>query len=173
MTGEKKSPAETNMNSVVEELDKYEIELGLPEHKIPESMPSDIKECIIMDRDQLNKLNPEDCLNKSYIIYQFCFFLQREINKEKAREQWAVAETTKYVHDKLNNYTQFGNEYRIQSIAAENSYVGNMLFIQNKSKRRTIRLEHLGVSLKNLADTLKDISRAKLSNLKNERASTV
>lgn len=173
MSGERESTVSTakaNMDTVVAQLDEYENGLGLQvnvESPVPQS---ELTKYLTMDRDELSKLDPEDCDEIAYRLGQYCFYLQQQFNKEKARELWAKSEIDRCVHDKLENYKQFGNEYKIQSIAKENSYVESMLKIQNKSQQRSARLTYLGKSIENLSDTLKNSARTKLSNRRNERA---
>jgi len=164
------STAKVNMDAVVAQLDQYEDSLGLEiaaESPVPQS---ELTQYLEMNRDELSKLDPEDCNEIAYRLGQYSFYLQRQSNKEKARELWAKAEIDRCVHDKLNDYKQFGNEYRILSIAKENTYVESLVKIQNKAKQRSARLEYIGGSVKNLSDTLKDSARTKLSNRRNERA---
>ena len=137
-------------------------------------MAEEIKKYLSLSRDEMEKLNPEDCLNTSFILGQFVFFLQREQNKEHSREIWAKSEIDKLVAGKIESYSQYTKtEHKIANIARENSVVADYNSIYYKSQRRIARLEYIAASLKNLADTLKDIARAKMANIKNERSENV
>jgi hypothetical protein len=173
MSGEVESQAKTakvNMDAVVAKLDEYENGLGLEVNVEPPVPQSELTKYLTMDRDELSKLDPEDCDEIAYRLGQYCFYLNQQFNKEKAREIWAKSEIDRCVHDNLDNYKQFGNEYKIQSIAKENSYVAAILIIQSKAQQRSARLTYLGKSMENLSDTLKNSARTKLSNRRNERA---
>ena len=171
MSGNNESVAKKAMDTEMLKLDEYEQSLGLPEHSIPNGMPDEIKKYLGMNRDELEKLNPEDCVNTAYIIGQFVFFLQREQNRESSREIWAKSEMDKLIAGKIESYSQYTKtEHKIANIARENSVVADYNSIYHKAQRRKARLEYIAASLKSLADTLKDIYRAKINNLRNERS---
>ena len=174
MSGNIESVAKKAMDTEMTKLDEYEQSIALPEHVIPVGMSDEIKSYLSMGRDELEKLNPEDCINTAYIIGQFVFFLQREENKERSRELWAKAEIDKLVCSKMENYSQFTKaEHKIASIARENSVVADFNSICHKAQRRAARLKDIASALNNLTYTLKDMARAKISNMRNERSENV
>ena len=70
-------------------LDEYEQSIGLPKYS-PTLLPEEeLNTYLTMDRNALEKLGPEDCAQISYRLGQYSFHLQRTVNRELARLNWA------------------------------------------------------------------------------------
>ena len=63
-------------------LDEYEKSISLSEYSIGCSVAeSEINNYLSMNRDEIEKLTPEDCAQISYRLAQFGFYLQRSLNR--------------------------------------------------------------------------------------------
>lgn len=145
-------------------LDEYEQSLGLPSYKNDVFPESELNEYLTMNRDSIEKLNPEDCAQISYRLGQFSFHIQRSINRELARYNWAEEVMKETIADELNNYKGYGYvEKSIQAIK-HNDKAQSLNKIKNYAKQRSDRLSYLANGIKNLSDILLSIQRNKVKN---------
>lgn len=145
-------------------LDEYEQSLGLPSYKNDVFPESELNAYLTMNRDAIEKLNPEDCAQISYRLGQFSFHIQRSINRELARYNWADEVMKETIADELNNYKGYGYvEKSIQAIK-HNDKAQSLNKIKNYAKQRSDRLSYLANGIKNLSDILLSIQRNKVKN---------
>ena len=145
-------------------LDEYEQSIGLPTYQNDIFPESELNEYLTMNRDTIEKLNPEDCAQISYRLGQFSFHIQRSINRELARYNWVDEVMKETIADELNNYKGYGYvEKSIQAIK-HNDKAQSLNKIKNYAKQRSDRLSYLANGIKNLSDILLSIQRNKVKN---------
>jgi hypothetical protein len=143
-------------------LDEYEQSLGLNLYKNDALPEIELNEYLTMNRDILEKLTPEDCAQIAYRLAQFCFHIQRTINREIARYNWAEEIIKETIADELNNYKGYGYiEKSIQAIK-HNDKAQSLNKIKNYAKQRSDRLSYLANSIKNLSDIILSIQKSKV-----------
>jgi hypothetical protein len=148
-------------------LDEYEHGLNIPKYAAnPDSLPEDeLNNYLTMDRKSLESLSPEDCGQIAYRLGQYAFYIQRTINRETARYNWADETIKEVIADELNNYKGYGYvEKSIQAIK-HNDKAEALNAIKKYAKQRTDRLLYIATSIKNLSDILLSIQRNKIKNL--------
>lgn len=142
-------------------LDEYEQSLGLSQYSAS-IMPSDeINQYTTMNRDQIEKLSPEDCAQISYRLGQFSFYLQRSINREIARYNWAEENIKEVIADEINNYKGYGYIEKSLQAIKHNDKATALNNIKKYAKQRTDRLSYLANSIKNLSDIMLSIQKSK------------
>lgn len=145
-------------------LDEYEKSIGLGSYKNDILPETELNEYLSMNRDILEKLSPEDCAQISYRLGQFAFHVQRTINREIARYNWADESIKEVIADEINNYKGYGyNEKSLQAIK-HNEKAASLNNIKKYAKQRSDRLSYIANSLKNLSDILISIQRNKVKN---------
>ena len=143
-------------------LDEYEQSLGLNLYKNDALPEIELNEYLTMNRDILEKVTPEDCAQIAYRLAQFCFHIQRTINREIARYNWAEEIIKEAIADELNNYKGYGYiEKSIQAIK-HNDKAQSLNKIKNYAKQRSDRLSYLANSIKNLSDVILSIQKSKV-----------
>lgn len=143
-------------------LDEYEKGIGLPKY-ISGGMPEDeLNKYLTMDRTELEKLTPEDCAQISYRLAQFSFHIQRTINREIARNNWAEDTIKIIIADEINNYKGYGYIEKSLQAIKHNEKAQTMNKIKIFAKQRTDRLSYLANAIKNLSDILISIQKIKL-----------
>jgi hypothetical protein len=143
-------------------LDEYEQSIGLGIYKNDILPESELNEYLTMNRDILEKLTPEDCAQISYRLGQFSFHLQRTINRELARYNWAEEVIKETIADEINNYKGYGYvEKSIQAIK-HNDKAQSLNKIKTYAKQRSDRLSYLANGTKNLSDILLSIQKNKV-----------
>ena len=146
-------------------LDEYEQSLGLNLYKNDALPEIELNEYLTMNRDILEKLTPEDCAQIAYRLAQFCFHIQRTINREIARYNWAEEIIKETIADELNNYKGYGYiEKSIQAIK-HNDKAQSLNKIKNYAKQRSDRLSYLANSIKNLSDVILSIQKSKVQHV--------
>jgi hypothetical protein len=115
-----------------------------------------------MNRDELEKLTPEDCGQISYRLGQFAFHIQRTINREIARNNWADDTIKVVIADDINNYKGYGYVEKANQAIKHNDKAQSLNKIRIYAKQRTDRLSYLANSVKNLSDILLSIQKIKM-----------
>lgn len=145
-------------------LDEYESSIGLPIYS-ESSIPSEeLNNYLIMDRSALEKLTPDDCGEIAYRLSQFCFHIQRTLNREIARHNWSDEKTKEVIADELNNYKGYGYVEKSLQAIKHNQKATTLNKIKIYAKQRMDRLSYMANSLKNLSDIIIAIQRNKVKN---------
>jgi hypothetical protein len=142
-------------------LDEYENSIGLSEFSASIIPSEEINKYTSMNRDEIEKLSPEDCAQISYRLSQFSFYVQRSLNREIARYNWADENIKEVIADDINNYKGYGYiEKSIQAIK-HNEKANGLNSIKKYAKQRSDRLQYLANSIKNLSDVMISIQKSK------------
>lgn len=143
-------------------LDQYEQTIGLSSY-LPDALPSsELNEYLTMSRDMLEKLTPEDCAQISYRLGQFSFHIQRTLNRELARYNWAEENIKECIADEINNYKGYGYIEKSMQAIKHNERANKLNKIKNYAKQRSDRLSYLAASLKNLSDIIIAVQKTKV-----------
>lgn len=143
-------------------LDEYEQSIGFALYK-DDSMPSDeLNIYLSMNRDSIEKLSPEDCAQISYRLGQFSFHIQRTVNREIARYNWADETLKDLIADEINNYKGYGYIEKAGQAIKHNEKAQALNNIKKYAKQRSDRLSYLANSLKNLSDIMLSVQRSKV-----------
>lgn len=145
-------------------LDEYESSIGLPSYSADSLSSSELNTYLIMSRDELEKLGPEDCAQISYRLGQFSFHIQRSLNRELARYNWADEMIKEVIADEINNYKGYGYVEKAYQAIKHNEKASSLNNIKKYAKQRSDRLSYLASNLKNLSDILLSIQRNKVKN---------
>ena len=154
--------AKERLEYVDKALDEYEKSCGLPMIKSP-GTEDELNTYLTMNRDEMEKLTPENCAEISARLAQFAFYLQRLHNREKARHIWAHQELTSMIAKEVANYDKYMKfDIKVASIIKENSYASSLQKIITYAEQRTQRLELMALSMKNLSDSISNVRQAKV-----------
>jgi hypothetical protein len=143
-------------------LDEYEKTLGLSSYS-PTLLPeTELNSYLSMNRDELEKLTPEDCAQIAYRLAQFAFHIQRTINREIARYNWAEENIKETIADEINTYKGYGYIEKSQQAIKHNDKASSLNNIKKYAKQRTDRLSYLANNIKNLSDILLSVQKTKV-----------
>jgi len=142
-------------------LDEYENGLGLPKYSLATLPESELNAYLSMDRQQIEKLSPEDCAQISYRLSQFAFHIQRTLNREIARHNWADETTKESIADDINNYKGYGYVEKAYQAIKHNDKASGLNKIKKYAKQRIDRLSYLSNNIKNLSDIILSIQKTK------------
>lgn len=147
-----------------EVLDNYEKGLGIPQYSQDSVSETELQEYLTMNRDILEKLNPEDCAQIAMRLGQFAFHVQRSLNREIARHNWADETIKEVIADEINNYKGYGYVEKSYQAIKHNEKASVLNSIKKYAKQRMDRLGFLANNIKNLSDILLSIQRNKVKN---------
>lgn len=147
-------------------LDEYESSIGLKKYESQESglTESELQGYLTMDRAILEKLSPEDCGNIAYRLGQYAFFVQRTINREIARYNWAEESIKEIIADEINTYKGYGYIEKSSQAIKHNDKASALNNIKKYAKQRSDRLSYLANGIKNLSDIILSIQKNKVKN---------
>ena len=165
MSGKINSPVE-QMNEIVQILDDYEKESGLPKPQAP-GTEQELQHYLTMSRDEIEALSIEQCGSIAFRLSQYAFYIQRLHNREKARLSWASTQLNQQISQHINEYDKFMKyANKVALIAKEYSHIKTLYKILAYAKQRMERLTYLSSSLKNLSDILSTIQHGKINILR-------
>ena len=143
-------------------LDDYEKSISLPSYASSILQEEELNNYLTMDRDQLEKLSPEDCAQIAYRLAQFSFHIQRTINRETARHNWAEETIKETIADEINNYKGYGYIEKSLQAIKHNDKATTLSSIRKYAKQRIDRLSYIANSLNNLSSILLSIQKTKV-----------
>lgn len=144
-------------------LDEYESSIGLGKYSDIHNFKEDeLGEYFTMNRDAIEKLTPEDCAQISYRLSQYAFFLQRTLNREIARHNWAEENIKETIADEINSYKGYGFLEKSLQAIKHNEKANTLNKIKKYAQQRIDRLSYLANSVKNLSDIILSVQRTKV-----------
>lgn len=144
-------------------LDEYESSIGLGKYSQTHNFAeSELSQYFNMTRDEVEKLTPEDCAQISYRLAQYAFFLQRTINRETARHNWAEESIKETIADEINNYKGYGYLEKSLQAIKHNEKASALSKIKKYAQQRIDRLSYLANSVKNLSDIILSVQKTKV-----------
>jgi len=144
-------------------LDEYESSLGLGYYNSLHSFnETELNHYFTMSRDIIEKLNPEDCAQISYRLAQYSFYVQRTLNREIARHNWADETIKETIADEINNYKGYGFIEKSLQAIKHNDKASALNKIKKYAKQRMDRLSYIANSIKNLSDIMLSVQKIKV-----------
>ena len=106
-------------------LDEYESSIGLTKYPEEHSFSKEeFDNYFSMSRDIIEKLTPEDCAQIAYRLAQYYFHIQRTVNRESARYNWAEEVIKETIADELNNSLETLNEWPEKVKLMQKNWIG-------------------------------------------------
>lgn len=143
-------------------LDDYEKSIGLGSYKQDAFPEDELNKYFQMSRDELEKITPEMCGEISYRLAQFAFHVQRSINREIARLNWADETIKETIADEINNYKGYGYIEKSLQAIKHNDKALSLNKIKKYAKQRSDRLQYLANSIKHLSDIILSVQKTKV-----------
>lgn len=143
-------------------LDEYESGIGLGSYNAAVFSEVELNQYLQMNRDELEKLTPEGCGEIAYRLGQFAFHVQRSLNRELSRLNWADETIKEIIADEINNYKGYGYIEKALQAIKHNDKAASLNKIKKYAKQRSDRLQYLATNIKNLSDILLSIQKIKV-----------
>jgi len=144
-------------------LDEYESSISLPKYATHYGVTEqEVNQYLSMSRDEIEKLSPEDCAQISYRLAQFAFHIQRTVNREMARFNWADETIKETIADEVNNYKGYGFIEKSLQAIKHNDKATALNNIKKYAKQRIDRLSYIANGTKNLSDIMMSIQKTKV-----------
>lgn len=145
-------------------LDEYENSIGLPKYASSSMSEDELNRYLTMNRDEVEKLTPEDCGQIAYRLGQFSFHTQRTINREQARYDWADDTIKSIIADEINSYKGYGYIEKSCQAIKHNDKASALDKIRKYAKQRLNRLSYIATSINNLSNILLNVQKLKVKN---------
>ena len=144
-------------------LDEYESSVGLGKYSdINNFSETELNSYFNMTRDEIEKQTPEACAEIALRLGQYAFFIQRTVNREIARHNWAEEAIKETIADEINNYKGYGYAEKSLQAIKHNEKASALNKIKKYAKQRMDRLSYLANNIKNLSDILLLINKNKV-----------
>ena len=102
-----------------------------------------------------------ECGEISYILNAFAFHLQKEINKEQSRVNWAQAKIDLKVGDLAQQYKGYSYEERKRQAINNDDILRKLEEIRRYAQTRLDRLSYLPGQVNKMANSLEQLQRSK------------
>lgn len=133
-------------------LDSYEEAEHL---KFPTKLHEDISVYLDMDRDYIEALSKEDRYNIAIRLAQISFYVQRLVNREKARMSWAENTIQHIAAKHWGDFSEYLKaDIKIELIARENVTLDKVIKIRNHARIRVDDLDGLSAIIKHIAEIM-------------------
>jgi hypothetical protein len=164
MNGEKElTTAKDQLEKWDKILDEYESSVGLSAFS-GSYINNEAKKLLNMNRNEIEKLSPQDCAASALILNELSFHVQRAYNREIARVNWAEQTVKEVVANEVSNYKGYSYQERLFQAIKNNEHARTLSKIKKYAKQRSDRLSFLSSGLNNRADIFLSIQRAKRVN---------
>lgn len=144
-------------------LDEYENTLGFTSYEMHNKFSDDeLNLYFTMNRDSIEKLTPEDCAQIAMRLSQYSLFIQRTLNREIARHNWAEETIKETIADEINNYKGYGYIEKSLQAIKHNDKANSLNKIKKYAKQRMDRMSYIANNVKNLSDILLAVQKTKV-----------
>jgi hypothetical protein len=143
-------------------LDEYESKISLPTYTTDALPSEELNHYLSMSRNEIEQLAPEDCAQISFRLGQYSFHIQRSLNRELARYNWAEETIKEIIADEINNYKGYGYVEKYYQAVKHNDRAQALSSIKKYAKQRSDRLGYLSSGIKNLSDILLNVQKIKV-----------
>ena len=144
-------------------LDEYEKSIGISTYETHNKFTEDeLNSYFTMNRDAIEKLTPEDCAQIAMRLSQYALFVQRTLNREIARHNWAEESIKETIADENNNYKGYGYVEKSLQAIKHNDKASSLNKIKKYAKQRMDRMSYIANNIKNLSDILLAVQKTKV-----------
>lgn len=144
-------------------LDEYENSVGFTSYDTHNKFSDDeLNLYFTMNRDSIEKLTPEDCAQIAMRLSQYALFIQRTLNREIARHNWAEETIKETIADEINNYKGYGYIEKSLQAIKHNDKANSLNKIKKYAKQRMDRMSYIANNVKNLSDILLAVQKTKV-----------
>jgi len=147
------------LDKLDEVLNEYEKGLGLPAF-IEGQEDTEVQRYLSLGPRDREKLTLEDCAEAALVLGNYAFYLQRALNRENARINWATAVLKEFISGRESQYTGSW-ESQFNQAVGEDSYTRKVLTIKRYAQQRADRVNYLSSSVKNIGDIFLSVQRSK------------
>ncbi len=149
------------MEAVEKILDEYETALGLPRFQEDYVGESEVTTYIEMDRRSMEKLTLEDCAEIAIALDQFAFHLQRAVNRENARVNWATDLLKEMISGRECQYQGSWDSQFHQAVKGD-AFTRQVAKIQRYAQQRSDRITYLANAVRNRSNLFINLQKAKV-----------
>jgi hypothetical protein len=145
-------------------LDEYEKSIGLPKYNKNALPEQELETYLTMDRSVLEKMTKDTCAEICYRLAQFGFHVQRSLNREQARFNWAENEIKRTIADEIQQYKGYGYVEKALQAIKHNEKAAALDSIRIYAQQRIDRLSYLANGVKHLSDAIRTIEMNRVRN---------
>lgn len=140
-------------------LDEFDRSIKLNQATAPRE---ELGPFLVINRDEIAKYDPEECLEVSIILTQYAIFLQRVMNREVARLKACTTQINRLCARHWNSYDKYTpKEIKYNLICAEESRLEKMLKLQTRIEAYIAEIEGLATLVKACSDNWKELGKVK------------
>ena len=140
-------------------LDNYDTKVGISNIKYNNTA----KQFLELSYEELNSYDEEECCIAAYGLEQYALFLQKEINRNQAKCNWASENIVKVIGKVGNNYGDKWTKYEMRRamVIEDNEYANALNTLLMEMSIKVTELAFLSKNVTSMSNTLKSLARSK------------
>ena len=147
----------------IDKLEEFMDTLESYNSGIPRIEPNpEIQQLINLSSFELKSLTAEECCEKAYVLYGYCNYLQKELNKDSAKAAWCdefISHTVACRSDNFDKYTKW--EVKIHAVIRDDDFVQKVWRVKRVIDGLVITSANTIRDIRKQVDTLIELSRRK------------
>lgn len=162
MDQENRIPLVDKMHRIDAILDEYETNCGLNKFAEEFQHENEALKLLSMSRNDMERLSIESCAESALLLGLLSFHVQRCINREQSRLNWAKTSIREIICRKAHQYSGAWSNQDMQAIL-DNDVARKLHEIEKYCQQRIDRLTYLSSSLKSISELFRNLQMAKVN----------
>ena len=150
--------AKSQLERIEAALEAYERGIGLPKIAINEMQ---ISEYMNMSREVMESLHPSQCYEIASQLVSAAYHFQKCKNREDTITIWVDGLITKIVTGRLGQYSVGSFNQNFNAAMLDDGFTVKLFDMKQWAMQRSKRIEYLPNSLRDKADSFKELGRNK------------
>ncbi len=149
----------TRVNILNSFLDNYDNSVGLGKIYFDDR----VQEYLTLTYEELNSYDAEECNIAAYTLERYALYLQKEINRNQAKYNWALENIVKIIGKIGNNYGDKWTKYEMRRsmVINDNEYAEALNSLAMEMNIKITELSYITKNISSISNTLKNLSRNK------------
>ena len=157
MSGKNQSSLAELSKQVDDVIREYEKSLGIK--NINPEIPAE--KYLTMPQDEISRLKAEGCGEASVILAQYAFYLQRSLNVETRRVNWAQSMIERSIAPIMKNYSASSAPERRMMAIKDNEFAMNCERLRVEAQARVDQINYLSAKVDALSYRFADLQQTK------------
>lgn len=163
MSGEnesKKLTVKEQLAAFEKSLDEYEGRISL---LFPKCQPIVIEQALNLTDSDIAMMDEEECGIKAHALAQYSLYLQKELNRNNIRINWAKEKLNALLGQKYDSYGDKYTKYeaKLAMLCADNAYAAELNNIVLHAQARTTAINNVTMHISLICSTLTGLQNSK------------
>lgn len=161
---------ELKKHTIADQLAQFEATLNEYESKIdlifPKCQPAIIDKAINLSQEEINVMSAEDCGLHAHTLAQYILYLQKDINRNSVRINWAKNRLNRLLGTVNDQYGDKWTKYEVKlgALCSDNSEAAALNNVILHAESRILSLTNVTMHISLICNTLSNLQTTKRQN---------